>query len=247
LICRILGVTIGLFLLTGCASRVALRAPQGERWSPEQILHLHLDRSVAWESLFATLSVTLQVKDDSYSASGSFQYLSGERMGFQFRRPYRFVLGDIFLTPTEFIYWAPFSSPQVITNLDTLHVARFFPFDLPDWDLRDVMPFPLGSRSGGFQLDTAVASSDMYVLSGHSGGAAHRLVASACRAEILREKVERDGREVLIKTFRKYEVHDGWLVPVEVTCSTEDARVSLTWKIKKPVLRATPRGSQESM
>jgi len=246
LIHRILGITTALFLLTGCASRVVLRAPQGGRWSPEQILRLHLDRSVAWESLFATLSVTLQVEDDSYSASGSFQYLSGERMGFQFRRPYRFVLGDLFLTPTEFIYWAPFSSPQVITNLDTLHVARLFPLDLPDWDLRDIMPFPLGSRSGGFQLDTAVASSDMYILSGHSGGAAHRLVASARRAEILREKVERDGREVLIKTFRKYEVHDGWLVPVEVTCSTEDARVCLTWKIKKPVLRAMPRGSQRS-
>jgi hypothetical protein len=237
-VCRILGLTIGLSLLTGCASRAVLRAPEGGRWSP--------DRSVAWESLFAALNVTLRVDDNYYSASGSFQYLSGERMGFQFRRPYRFILGDIFLTPTEFIYWAPFSSPQVITNLDSLHVAKLFPLDLPDWDLRDVMPFPLGSRSGGFQLDTAVASSDTYVLSGRSEATTHRLLASARRGEILREKVERDGREVLIKTFRRYEVHDGWLVPVEVTCSTEDARVCLTWKIKKPVLRALPRGSQRS-
>lgn len=240
---RILGLAFSFFFLVGCASRALLKAPEGGRWTAEEILHLHLDRSVAWESLFAALKVTLQVEDDRFSASGSFQYLAGERMGFQFRRPFRFVVGDFFLTPTEFIYWTPFASPLVIANLDTLHLAQLFPLDLPNWDLRDIMPFPLGGRSGGFQLDTVMISGDTYILCGRTETADHRLVASARRAEILREEVKRDGREPLIKTFRKYEMLQGWLVPVEVTCSTEDLRVCLIWKFHKPVLRALPRGS----
>lgn len=240
---RIFSLGLAVIFLTGCAGRIALKPPEGERWSAEEIFHLHLDRSTAWESLFAAMKVTLRVEDEFFSASGSLQYLAGERIGLQFRRPYRFVLGDLFLSPTEFIYWAPFSSPEIIRDLDSLHIAELFPLDLPDWDLRDIMPLPFGGRGGGFQLDSVTLSGDTYTLCGRTGTAFHRLTASARRGEILLEEVQRDGREILIKTFHKYEVHEGWLVPIEVTCSTEDARVCLTWKIKKPVLRTSPRGS----
>lgn len=164
-------------------------------------------------------------------------------MSIQFRRPYRFYFGDIFLTPTQFIYWVPFGSPQIVENLDTLHLTEFFPFDLPDWDIRDLMPFPLGGRASGFQLDSIIVSGESYILHGHSANTKHQLTASAIRGEILSERVQREGRTPLIKTFRKYKVSADWLVPTEVRCETEDGSVSLTWKMAKPVLRALPRGS----
>jgi len=240
---RAAGLVLLLFTALGCAGRVALRAPEGDRWSAEQILKLHLDRSIAWESLFAALKVTVEMNESRWSASGSFQYLAGERIGIQFRQPYRFVLGDFFLTPSEFVYWGPFTSPQVIGDLDTLHLAHILPLDLPDWDIRDLMPFPLGGRTGVFQLDTVAASGDTYTFYGRTDKASHRLTASARRGEILQERVEHDGREPLIKVFRRYEVCQGWLVPTEVACSTEDGRVCLTWKMEKPVLRTLPRSS----
>jgi hypothetical protein len=242
---RIPGVLLFLSLALGCASHVALQAPEGNRWKAEQILKLHIDRSSAWESLFAALKVTVEMNESHWTASGSFQYLEGERIGIQFRQPYRFVLGDFFLTPSEFVYWGPLVAPQMIRDLDTLHLSSLLPLELPNWDLRDLIPFPLGGRTGAFRLDTVEVSGDTYVLYGRTDGAIHRLTASARRGEILRERVEHDGREPLVKIFRRYEICEGWLVPTEVTCTTEDERVSLTWKMKRPVLRVLPRSSQE--
>jgi len=236
-----------IFLLTvflnGCASRAVLRAPEGNRWRAEEILHLHLDRSFAWESLFAAVKVTIELNESRWSAAGSFQYLQGERIGLQFRQPYRSVLGDIFLTPREFIYWPPFSSPQVIGEMDTLHLGGLFPLPVPDWDLRDLIPFPLGGRTGAFQMDTVMTSGERYILRGRTDVALHELVASPRRGEILKERVERAGRESLTKTFRRYVVRSGWLVPTEVACETDDGRFRLIWKMEKPVLRALPRSS----
>ncbi len=232
-----------LLLLNGCASRSLLQPPQDGRWSAAEILHLHLDRSLAWESLFAPLKVTIEMKESRWSAVGSLQYLQGERIGLQFRQPYRSFVGDFFLTPEEFIYWPPFSSPQVTHDMDTLQLGRLFALDLPNWDLRDLMPFPLGERTGSFRLDTAITSGDMYTLQGRTDATQHQLIASARRGEILQERVERSGREPLVKTFRHYVVRKGWLIPTEVTCTTEDNRFCLIWKMDKPILRAVPRGS----
>ncbi|MFH1011319.1 MAG: hypothetical protein V1784_08810 [bacterium] len=244
MICRIpICIFLLAFLLSGCASRSVLRAPEGGRWSAEEILRLHLDRSVAWESLFAPVKVTIEVNEDHWSAAGSFQYLQGERIGLQFRQPYRSVLGDFFLTPREFVYWPPFSSPQVIDDMNTLDLAKLFPLKVPNWDLRDLIPFPLGGRTGAFQLDTVMTSGDRYVLRGRTEVAHYELVASARRGEILQERVERAGRESLTKTFRHYVVRSGWLVPTEVACETDDGRFRLIWKMEKPILRAIPRGS----
>jgi hypothetical protein len=230
-------------LLSGCASRVLLQPPQDGRWTANEILHLHLDRSVAWQSLFAPVKMTVEMNQHRWSVVGSLQYLQGERIGLQFRQPYREAVGDFFLTPEEFIYWPPFSSPQVIQDMDTLQIGRLFALNLPNWDLRDVIPFPFGERSSGFQLDTVISSGDMYTLEGRSEETEHQLIASARGGEILQERVERSGRESLVKTFRHYVARQGWLVPTEVVCQTDDNRFCLTWKIKEPVLQAVPRGS----
>ena len=240
---RFLGLLLPLFFLTGCASRAVLQAPDGNRWTAEDVIHLHIDRSSAWESLFAAMKVKLEVGDSRWSASGSLQYQAGEQISFQFRKPYRLILGDVFLTPTRLVYWPPFSTPQVFEKFDSLSLVDFFPLELPNWDVRDIMPFPFGARSSGFQLDTVITSGDTYLLNGRSANARHFLVASAIRGEILTERIERDGRESLLKTYRKYTICEDWLVPTEVHCETEESGVSLTWKLIKPALRAAPRNS----
>jgi hypothetical protein len=233
-----------LFFLTGCASRAVLQAPDGNRCTAEDVIHLHIDRSSAWESLFAAMKVKLEVGDNRWSASGSLQYQVGEQISFQFRKPYRLVLGDVFLTPTRLVYWPPFSTPQVFEEFDSLSLVDFFPLELPDWDVRDIMPFPFGARSSGFQLDTVITSGETYLLNGRSANARHFLVASAIRGEILTERIEREGREPLLKTYRKYVIREDWLVPTEVQCETEESGISLTWKLIKPALRAAPRNSK---
>ena len=240
---RFFRLLLPLFFLTGCVSHLLLQAPNGHRWTPEEIIHLYLDRSTAWESLFAAMKVKLEVGDNRWSAAGSFQYQAGEQISFQFRKPYQFVLGDVFLTPKRLVYWPPFSTPQVFEKFDSLNLVDFFPLELPNWDMRDVMPFPFGARSSGFQLDTVITSKDTYLLDGRSANAEHTLVASAIRGEILTERIERDGREPLLKTYRKYTICKGWLVATEVKCETEKRDVSLTWRLIKPELRTAPRHS----
>jgi hypothetical protein len=103
------------------------------------------------------------------------------------------------------------------------------------------MPFPFGARSSGFQLDSVETSGETYLMNGRSENAQHYLIASAIHGEILSERVVRDGREPLCKTYRKYTICENWLVPTEVECATEDGGTTVTWKLIKPALRATPR------
>ncbi|MBU1936124.1 hypothetical protein KKG05_01890, partial [bacterium] len=67
---RFLSLLLPLFFLTGCASRAFLRAPDGNRWTAEDVIHLHIDRSMAWESLFAAMKVKLEIGKDHWSAAG---------------------------------------------------------------------------------------------------------------------------------------------------------------------------------
>ena len=218
-------------VMTGCASSSRLRMPENDNDLATEVLHRYLDRWVGWRSLTADVRITVSSPDTSVSARGHLIYLLGERFEIGFVKPYNRVLGNFYVTPDQLIYWDVNSSPHVYAARDSIRLPDLLDFPVPDWDPRDMLPFAVSGRTGGFQPDSVQSEGDVLVLSGVSDGVAHELHVAKASGLIESEWVSRAGRDPMLKKFGKTRLIRDWPVPVRVTCTDESGEFAIEWSL----------------
>jgi hypothetical protein len=235
-LCLLLAVT-GLFF-SGCAARTALRAYRESPRLAALALHAALDRSEGWRSLSARARLKIAVPGTRARAKGHLMFLAGERYEVGFVKPYDRFIGNFYVTPAQFVYWDLRVSPTVYGSTDTLTLSRLIPAAVPNWDPRDLLPFPISGRTGGFQADTSWRRERTIYVSGRSDGARHTLVLSAGDGRVLEESIERDGRDRMIKRFSKTAQIHSWPVARRVVCSDSSGQSTFVWTLSGIALDA---------
>ena len=65
-------------------------------------------------------------------------------------RAVRGVKNGLYLT--QLMYWGNGRTKMYYSASDTIHISELIPMAFPDWDPRDLLPFPISSRTAGFQV-----------------------------------------------------------------------------------------------
>jgi hypothetical protein len=225
-------------LLSGCAARSVLGTYRRSPQLATLALHAALDRSEAWRSLSARVQLKMVVPGTRLRAKGHVLFLAGERFEVGFVRPFDRLIGNFYVTPTQFVYWDVNISPKVYTTADTLTLSRFIAADVPNWEPRDLLPFPVSARTGGFQMDSSWSRGTTIYVSGMSDGARHTLALSADDGRVLEESIEREGRDLMIKRFSKPAQIRLWPVARRVVCSDSSGQSVFTWTLSGIALDA---------
>jgi hypothetical protein len=218
-------------LLSGCAARTALSPYRQSPQLATLALHAVLDRSEAWRSLSARVHLKVTVPGTRLRAKGHVLFLAGERFEVGFVRPYDRFIGNFYVTPSQFVYWDLNVSPTVYGSTDTLTLSRLIPADVPNWEPRDLLPFPISGRTGGFQPDSSWRRGTMIYVAGRSDGARHTLALSADDGRVLEEVIERAGRDVMVKRFSKFAQIRGWPLARHVVCSDSSGESAFNWAL----------------
>ncbi len=228
-----------LFLL-GCAAGSKFQRPVDDQALAADALHRYLDRWVGWRSLTASVRFTLSTGDTTVTAKGHILYLLGERFELGFVKPYNRFLGNFYITPSQFVYWDVGATPHAFSAQDTVNLGQLIPIPVPNWDPRDLLPFPVSGRTGGFQPDSMRSEGKSLVIYGVGDGAAYRLNISKSTGLIEQEWVSRAGHEPMLKKYSKTRTMSGWPVAVRVTCTDESGEFALDWSLKGVSLEAEP-------
>jgi hypothetical protein len=227
-------------LLVGCAAGGRFRRPTDEREFTADVLHRYLDRWVGWQSLTSQIKVTVNAGDTTVSARGNLIYLLGERYQLGFRRPYDRFLGNFYVTPEQTIYWDVHGTPRAYSAHDTVTLAQLLPLQVPDWDPRDLLPFPVSGRSSGLQPDSSWKEGGQLWISAIGNGVSYLLRVSRSTGFVEQEWVSRTGRDPLLKTYRRTKTVNGWPIPMRVVCADTTGRFSMIWSMSGVVLKSQP-------
>lgn len=227
-------------LLAGCAASSRFHNPADEKAFAADVLHSYLDRWVGWRSMTSRVKLTIINDDTTASARGHLIYLLGERFELGFERPYNRFLGNFYVTPEQTIYWNANAMPQVFSSKDTASLADLVKINVPDWDPRDLLPFPMSGRTSGLQADSVWREGNLLWITASSDDVAYLMSVSRQTGFVEREWVSRSGREPLLKVYRKVRVINGWPVPVRVTCTHATRKVSLSWSLSGVSLDSEP-------
>jgi len=225
-------------LLSGCAAHRVL-GPYRE--SPQLVslaLHAALDRSEAWCSLSARAHLKMILPGTRVRANGHLMFLAGERFEVGFVKPYDRFIGNFYVTPTQFVYWDLKVSPTVYGSTDTLTLSQLIPVVVPNWEPRDLLPFPVSGRTGGFQADSIWRRGTAIYVSGRSDGARHTLTLSADDGRVLEESIERAGRDLMVKHFSKHKQIRSWPLARRVVCSDSSGQSAFIWTLSGIALDA---------
>ncbi len=238
-------VLLGALLAGGCASSRILRgnAPPA---TPVQAMGAYLDRVEAWRSLGATMKLKIRIDKESVVAKGHIMYLMGERYEVGFTKPYNRFLGNFYVTPQQLLYWDSHAAPRAFSVKDTVALGQLIPLDLPNWDPRDMLPFPVSGRSGGFQTDSVWTENNVSRIRGYCGNATYIFTLSGTRSVLSEERLYRAGHDPLIKRFDRIRWIHGWPVATRATCSNESGSVRFTWSLSRISLDAEEYSSHGS-
>jgi hypothetical protein len=218
------------FFLIGCSSSNQLIKSGDYPVTNQEILSRYLDRSGGWQSFSSRVKMKLEIGDSSFAAKGILFYISPEKYSLSFGSPYNQVLGDVYVTPEQLLYWGNGKSQVIFTASDTVHIAELMPFALPDWDPRDLLPFPVSGRISGFQVTSEDKDSlGRPWLHGECGPAQHDLMLNPETGTIVEESVSRNGADTVHKVYKRNRVINGWPIPARVICSDSSGRIRLTW------------------
>ena len=228
---------IAALLLSGCTAGSVLRQHRENPQFSALALHSALDRSDQWRSMTAKVKLKINVPDAKVRAKGHVIFLNGERYEVGFVKPYDRFIGNFYITPQQFVYWDLKVSPMVFGLDDTLSLSRMIPAAVPNWDPRDLLPFPVSGRVSGFQPDSSWRLDNAWYVSGLSDGARHTLQISA-DGYIVEEIVERTNRDVIIKTYSKYLQRHNWPLARRVTCSDPATQSTFIWTLSDFALDA---------
>jgi hypothetical protein len=232
----ILLLALAGWVCSGCAARSVLSPYRQSPQLASLSLHAVLDRSQEWRSLSALTHLRISVPGTSLRARGHLLFLAGERYEVGFVKPYNRFIGNFYVTPAQFVYWDLKVSPTVYDSTDTLTLSRLIPAAVPDWEPRDLLPFPVSGRTGGFQADSIWRRGDVICVVGHSDGGRHRLTLSADDGRVLEESVERPGRDLMIKRFSKPVQIRSWPLARRVVCSDSTGRSRFVWTLSEIAL-----------
>jgi hypothetical protein len=199
-----------------------------------------LDRAQAWRSFSSAVKLKITVGDTSASAPGHLIYGGGEQYDIGFKQPYDRLLGTFFITPSQVIYWDVNRSPRSFSNSDSFHMSDLVPINLPAWNPRDLMPFPISARTGGFQTDSIWFVGHSARASGSCDAVSSELVLGGPHGAVSREIVRRAGCEPVIKEYWRFRNIKGWPVATRVSCSNESGTVKLSWVLGGIELDADP-------
>ena len=227
-------------VLAGCAASTRFHAPADNKDLAADVLHRYLDRWVGWQSLTSRVKITVSNGDTTVSARGHLVYMLGERFELGFERPYNRFLGNLYVTPDQTIYWNLNSVPQVLTTKDTTTLASLVRINVPNWDPRDLLPFPMSGRTSGLQPDSAWREDNRLRITATSEGVAYRMDVSMTSGCVEREWISRTGRAPLLKIYRRTRDINGWPVPVRVTCTDSTGRFSISWSLREVFLKSEP-------
>lgn len=238
---KLLAAALALqMIIAGCTASSRLQRPVNDQALATDALHRYLDRWVGWKSLTASVRLTVSTADTTVAAKGHIMYLMGERFELGFVKPYDRFLGNFYVTPTQFIYWDVGSTPHTFSPQDTVSLAQLVPIAVPNWDPRDLLPFPVSGRSGGFQPDSMWSEGKSLIISGIGDDAAYRLYVSKNSGQIEREWVTRAGHDPMLKKYTRTRIMHDWLVPTRVTCSDTSGEFALSWALSGIALDAEP-------
>ena len=192
------------------------------------------------------MKLKIRVDNESVVARGHLLYMLGERYEIGFTKPYNRFLGNFYVTPEQVLYWDTHASPRVFSLKDTVALGQLIPLDLPDWDPRDMLPFPVSGRTGGFQTDSVWTEGRQTRVRGSSDNVAYVLTLSGARRVMTEERLYRTGRDLLIKRYDRVRRIHGWPVATRVTCSNEDGSIRFTWSLGRVSLDAEEYSSHGS-
>ena len=227
-------------LIMGCTASSQFRRPESDASLGTEVLHRYLDRWVGWKSLTANVKITVSTTDTTVSAKGHIIYLLGERFELGFVKPYNRFLGNFYVTPQQLVYWDIGATPHVFTADDSVSLPELLPISVPDWDPRDLLPFPISGRTGGFQPDSIWNDTRRLLISGASDGVAHRLEVSQSDGLIKSEWVARAESDPMLKKYSKHHLFQGWPIATRVICTDESGEFAVSWVISNIELDAEP-------
>lgn len=207
-------------------------------------LGAYLDRWDSWISLSTQVKLRAEVDGSAFQARGRLLYLIGERYELGFTKPYNLVLGNLYMTPTQLVYWNSAGKPHVFGAGEPMDLGEFMPVGLPNWDPRDLLPFPVGGRSGGFQVDTLWHDGQRSWIIGRSEDAEYRFTLDNRTGHVTTERVNRNGRDPVVKRYQRVRRFDGWPIARRVVCSDTTGGVSVTWRLGEIALDAERRMPQ---
>ena len=234
-------------LLGGCSAQSVLRKKNSPPVTADLALHQSLDRFDHWTSLFARLKLSVSVHDTNFVALGHVMYLAGERYEVGFEKPYSRYLGTFYVAPNQFIYFDTHSIPTTYALKDTVSLSRLIPMGVPNWDPRDILPFPVSGRTSGFQVDSTRMDKDLSWVYGNGDRISYALAMSTRTGNVVQEMVQRAGRDLMLKKYERIKIIRGWPVATRVTCSNQAGDVHLTWGLSGVQLEAPELHPNESI
>jgi len=179
--------------------------------------------------------------DSTFQARGHLLYVIGERYEIGFARPYNRLLGNLYVTPEHIVYWNASGKPQVFAAGERSALSDLFPLALPNWDPRDLLPFPVSGRTSGFQVDSLWRSGGLLVVCGHSNDAEYRIMVANAGGTVAEEQVFRQGRDPIVKRYSRTRFINNWPLSRRVTCTDTTGSVSIIWQLGGIVLDAAQR------
>jgi hypothetical protein len=225
-------------LVAGCAGSSLLSRPAPPPAAPADVLHMYLDRADSWRSLSSMMKLKIRIDNESLVARGHLLYLLGERFEVGFTKPFNRFLGNFYVTPDQLLYWDAHAKPRVFTPRDTVALGDLIPLNLPHWDPRDVLPFPMSGRTSGFQTDSVWTVDKSTFVRGVSGNATYIFTLSGSQKILTEERLYRQGCDPLIKRFDRIHRLHGWPVAARVTCSNDSKSVRFIWSLNRISLDA---------
>lgn len=217
--------------LSGCGAQNALRKKAVLPLPADSVLHLSLERFDHWTSLFATLKLRLSVHDTNFTARGHVMYLAGERYEVGFEHPYNRFLGTLYVTPSQLIYFDTHNFPNRYSLKDTVILSQLIPMGVPNWDPRDILPFPVSGRTAGFQTDSVLTRGGRTWVYGNSDQVWYALGLDSGENAVAEEQVQRAGRDLVVKKYDRIKTVQGWQVATRITCSNQSGSVRFTWSL----------------
>lgn len=195
------------------------------------VLHAYLDRLTRWRSLSAKIKLHVVTNEAKFRARGHLLYLAGERYEVGFVKPYDRLLGNFYITPEQVIYWDLTISPRTFTAEQPLNLQELIPVGVPDWNIRDMLPFPVSGRTAGLRVDSIWRRGEFTYVSAWCDSAQHLLQISDRDGTIESEQIQRPGKDNILKKYGKYHVKHGWPIPRKVTCMDETQKIRFTWML----------------
>ncbi|MDD5088885.1 MAG: hypothetical protein PHI18_08830 [bacterium] len=227
-------------LAAGCAStnRWASRPSQAPDASE---LEGFLGRWDSWGSLGARVKLKAVIGDSTFQARGHLLYLIGERYEVGFAKPYDQLLGNLYVTPEHVVYWDTANKPHVFSAGENADLEELFPIRLPNWDIRDLFPFPVSGRTSGFQVDSLWHEGGEAHVLGHSDDASYRLTVLDGNGVVGEERVFRQERDPIVKKYSRTRLINNWPLSRRITCTDTSGNISITWYLGGIVLDAPRR------